>query len=65
MHAGQLATLEEVLAHYSQGPAAPAGHSEIDPLNLTPREIEQLIAFLKTLDGPVNADPEWLRNPRR
>jgi cytochrome c peroxidase len=65
MHAGQLATLEEVLAHYSKAPAAPAGHAEIDPLNLTPREIEQLIAFLKTLDGPVNADPKWLRNPRR
>lgn len=50
MHAGQFATLEEVLAHYNNAPAAPAGHSELEPLNLSPIELGQLSAFLKTLN---------------
>jgi len=64
MHAGQFATLEEVLAHYNTAPEAPAGHSEIKPLNLNQQEIDQIIAFLGTLDGPVNAEPEWLTPPQ-
>jgi cytochrome c peroxidase len=63
MHAGQFTSLEQVLSHYSQASAAPAGHSEIHPLTLSPEEIDQLIAFLKTLDSPVKADPAWLRPP--
>ncbi len=55
MHAGQLATLEEVLHHYNTAPAAPAGYSELEPLNLSEEQIAQLVAFLKTLDSPVNA----------
>jgi cytochrome c peroxidase len=50
MHAGQFATLEEVLAHYNNAPAAPAGHSELEPLNLSPIELGQLLAFLQTLN---------------
>jgi cytochrome c peroxidase len=53
MHAGQFKTLEEVLDHYNRAPAAPAGHSELRPLNLSATEIAQLIAFLKTLSGPL------------
>lgn len=49
MHAGQFATLEEVLDHYNRAPAAPAGHSELEPLTLSEREQQQLIAFLQTL----------------
>lgn len=60
MHAGQFTTLEEVLNHYNTAPPAPAGHSELEPLNLTPEQIAQIIAFLKTLDGPIQADPHWL-----
>jgi cytochrome c peroxidase len=63
MHAGQFATLEEVLNHYNTAPVAPAGHSELEPLDLTENQIAQIIAFLKTLDGPVNADPRWLTAP--
>lgn len=63
MHAGQFMTLAEVLSHYNSAPAAPAGHSELEPLNLTTEEIDQVIAFLKTLDSPVNAAPEWLQPP--
>lgn len=63
MHAGQFAALEDVLAHYNQAPASPAGHSELEPLNLTQEEISQIIAFLDTLSGPINAEPNWLAPP--
>lgn len=63
MHAGQFATLEKVLNHYNTAPVAPAGHSELEPLNLSEEEIAQIIAFLKTLDGPINADRRWLAVP--
>jgi cytochrome c peroxidase len=63
MHAGQFATLEAVLAHYNRAPAAPSGHSEMEPLHLSDREIAQIITFLETLSAPVNADPAWLWAP--
>jgi cytochrome c peroxidase len=64
MHAGQFATLEEVLAHYNAASAIPDGHNELESLNLSDKEIKQLIAFLKTLSGPVNAEPHWLHSPK-
>jgi cytochrome c peroxidase len=63
MHAGQFATLEEVLAHYNAAPQAPAGHSELEPLHLTEEQVSQIIAFLKTLSGPINAEVTWLQAP--
>jgi cytochrome c peroxidase len=63
MHAGQLATLEEVVAHYNAAPAAPAGHTELKPLKLSPAELRQLTAFLRSLSGGTNASPELLRDP--
>jgi cytochrome c peroxidase len=51
MHAGQLATLPDVLAHYNRAPKAPSGHTEIKPLKLNPRELRQLEAFLRALSG--------------
>ena len=51
MHAGQLATLEDVVAHYNAAPAAPAGHTELKPLKLNATEVRQLTAFLRTLSG--------------
>jgi cytochrome c peroxidase len=63
MHAGQFATLEEVLHHYNTAPQAPVGQSEIHPLNLDDRKIAQIIAFLNTLNSPINADPHWLTRP--
>jgi cytochrome c peroxidase len=63
MHAGQFASLDEVLAHYNQAPAAPAGHSELQPLELNQSEIEALIAFLHTLSSPFSTDPALLRAP--
>jgi cytochrome c peroxidase len=63
MHAGQFATLEDVLHHYNTAPRAPIGHGELEPLNLTEEQLAQIIAFLKTLDSPINAEPRWLTAP--
>jgi cytochrome c peroxidase len=63
MHAGQFTTLEEVLNHYNTAPSAPAGHSELEPLNLTDEQIAQIIAFLKTLSAPLDVDQMWLAKP--
>jgi cytochrome c peroxidase len=51
MHAGQIATLAEVLEHDNRAPAAVVGTSELVPLGLTPTELQQLAAFLMSLDG--------------
>jgi cytochrome c peroxidase len=63
MHAGQFATLAQVLEHYNRAPAAPAGHSELKPLRLSKTELAQLQAFLGTLSAPVAAEETWLRRP--
>lgn len=64
MHAGQLATLDDVVAHYSDGPRAPFGRSELEPLQLSPTEQRQLVAFLRTLSGPLAAPAGFLTPPR-
>ncbi|HJQ39952.1 MAG TPA: cytochrome c peroxidase [Thermoanaerobaculia bacterium] len=65
MHAGEFASLSEVLAHYNQAPAAPAGHTELKPLKLNAQELRQLEAFLRSLSGGIAAPPEFLRAPAR
>jgi cytochrome c peroxidase len=65
MHAGQHATLAEVLAHYNRASAAPAGTSELEPLRLSARELRQLEAFLRALSGAVVVDSAGFpRSPR-
>jgi cytochrome c peroxidase len=64
MHAGQFATLRDVLAHYDRAPAAPIGHSELEPLRLSQRDLERLEAFLRALSGPLTAPDEYLAPPR-
>ncbi|MBK8051565.1 MAG: cytochrome-c peroxidase [Anaerolineales bacterium] len=49
MHAGQFATLADVLQHYNGGGFSVVGHSELTPLHLTATELKQLEAFLRTL----------------
>ncbi|MBL8859001.1 MAG: methylamine utilization protein [Planctomycetes bacterium] len=53
MHAGQFETLEQVLRFYStrEGALAPGHHGEtiLKPLNFTPEETADLLAFLNTL----------------
>jgi cytochrome c peroxidase len=50
MHSGQIATIENVIDHYAAAPVAPSGHTELQPLTLSEREKQALIAFLRTLD---------------
>lgn len=57
MHAGQIATLDDVVAHYDKAPRAPFGHTELKPLRLSRDEQRQIVAFLKTLTGPVQEKP--------
>lgn len=58
MHKGQFATLEEVIEHYnSGGKNYPQKSKLIQPLNLTDKEKEALLAFLKTL-----TDYEFITN---
>jgi cytochrome c peroxidase len=63
MHAGQFQTLREVLEHYNRAPTAPAGHSELKPLDLSAQELAQLEAFLRSLSGPLNTPPDLLVPP--
>ncbi len=63
MHAGQFKSLQAVLEHYSNAPSSPTGQSEIKPLNLSSLEMQQIQAFLKSLEAPVNADAQWLADP--
>ena len=53
MHAGTLATLTDVVHHYATAPAAVAGRNERQPMQLSAREVADLVAFLGTLSGPV------------
>ena len=61
MHAGQFATLAQVLRHYNAAPAAPAGHSELKPLGLSAVELRQLEAFLRSLSGGLSAPAKYLQ----
>jgi cytochrome c peroxidase len=64
MHAGQFLSLEQVVNHYMQSPAAVLGHSELargkgdshaerKPIRLSQEEARDLVAFLATLSGPI------------
>jgi cytochrome c peroxidase len=63
MHAGQFASLADVVAHYNRAPTAPFGHSELKPLHLSDEEQRQLMAFLQTLSGPLMAPAGYLETP--
>lgn len=49
MHAGQFATLEQVVDHYARAQASVEGETEIHPVQLSDRERAALVAFLRTL----------------
>lgn len=67
MHAGQFATLADVLAFYSTRTGArPPGHhgeSILAPLHFTPTELADLHAFLETLTD--ESLPDTYKQPRR
>lgn len=60
MHAGQFATLEDVIHHYMQAPRAPVGKSELAsrptssgraPIRLSTQDVRGVTAFLATLSS--------------
>lgn len=63
MHAGQFASLGEVIRHYIEAPKAALGRSELarpgernlqrQAIELSAAEIDDLVAFLGSLSGPV------------
>jgi cytochrome c peroxidase len=68
MHTGQLRDLNAVLNHYNQGIVVNANlDNRLKPngrnaqkLNLTPAEVNAVIAFLRTLSGTnVYVDSKW------
>ncbi len=65
MHAGQFATLGEVLDHYNQAPTrlGPTGHTDILPLGFSANELAQIEAFLASLSAPLDVAPELLGPP--
>jgi len=64
MHAGQLADLDAVIAHYDRAPKSPSGRSELRRLRLRTEERAQLIAFLRVLSAPLDAPKAMLEAPR-
>ncbi len=60
MHDGSIASLEEVITHYSNGGKNHVNKNPIiKPLNLLPSEKDDLIAFLKSL-----TDDDFITNPK-
>jgi cytochrome c peroxidase len=59
MHTAQLLSLEDVVAFFGRGGDGYGypGKNELAMVGLTPRERTDLVAFLKTLDGPGPAAP--------
>ena len=55
MHDGRFRTLREVLEHYREAPIRGLGHQELNPLELTDQQLDQIAAFLGTLTGPPPA----------
>ena len=59
MHDGSVDTLEDVVRHYANGGRYPRPKSDrVRGFAITPREVEDLVAFLKTL-----TDEKFLTNP--
>ena len=53
MHDGSMATLEEVVRHYVQGGEQRASLApDVKPLALNDQEVQDLVAFMRTLTGP-------------
>ncbi len=63
MHAGQYATLSQVLDHYNRAPPARLGTSELEPLGLSPADLAALESFLLTLDSPPALERAALTPP--
>jgi cytochrome c peroxidase len=63
MHSGIFPRLADVLRYYNHPLQHAGDHLDIAPLDMFPHELEQLEAFLMTLDGGINIDRKWLEPP--
>lgn len=63
MHSGLFPRLADVLRYYNHPLQRAGDHLDIVPLDMFPHELEQLEAFLMTLDGGINVDQKWLQPP--
>jgi cytochrome c peroxidase len=63
LHDGRFDTLLKVIEHYRHPTEEATQLSELQPIELTDVEINQLIAFIGTLEGQSTIDPRWLRAP--
>jgi cytochrome c peroxidase len=53
MHHGQVATLEGVVAHYvTGGQRRPSLSAQVKPVALSPQEIQDVVAFMRSLSSP-------------
>lgn len=61
MHTGQMTSLQQVILFFGHGGEATGfpGKNELQPLALNAQEVEQLVAFMKALDG-TGPDPTWM-----
>lgn len=57
MHAGQIASLNEVIAHYAEAPRSAIGKNERQQLALNERERADLVNFLGTLNSHIAERP--------
>ncbi len=65
MHSGIFLSLADVLKYYNHPMQRANDHLDIVPLGMFPHELQQLEAFLMTLDSGVDIAPEWLRPPNK
>ena len=63
MRSGDRRLLEDAMWHYRTLPMARVGQSELADLPISPAEFLELEAFLRTLDGPIDAPARYLRPP--
>ena len=60
MHGGQYKTLADVIKHYNDPPATKVGMNKLLDIDLTDKEMNQLEAFLRTLDSEIKAPSSLL-----
>ena len=65
MHIGDERALSDVMWHYRNVLSAHIGNNELESFTITGAEFDEMEAFLRTLDAPLNAPPGFLKPPQR
>ena len=64
MRVGDRRALEDAMWHFRTLPTARVGQSELNDLPITSAEFDQLEAFLRTPEGPIDALAKYSRPPK-